>query len=57
MALKVGALVQITHRRIWFHLASHWPGRGLFVAAGLAVESFVSNLYERWRNSACSIAA
>ena len=46
---KVGALVQITHRRIWFHLASHWPGRGLFVAAGRAVESFVSTLHERWQ--------
>lgn len=46
---KVGALVQVTHRRIWFHLGTHWPGRGLYLAAGRAVESFVSNLHERWQ--------
>jgi hypothetical protein len=46
---KVGALVQVTHRRIWFHLASHWPGRGLFALAVQAVQSFVTRLHERWQ--------
>ncbi|MEZ6033222.1 MAG: hypothetical protein R3C17_09030 [Planctomycetaceae bacterium] len=26
---KVGALVQATHRHIWFRVASHWPGATL----------------------------
>jgi hypothetical protein len=46
---KVGALVEVTHRRVWFHVASHWPGRGLFVSACEAVQSFVANLHECWR--------
>jgi len=47
---KVGAWVQVTHRRIWFHIASHWPGRGLLARASEAVQSFVSNLRERWQS-------
>jgi len=46
---KVGALVEVTHRRIWFHVASHWPGRGLFVSACAAVQSFVATLHQRWQ--------
>jgi hypothetical protein len=46
---KVGALVDVTHRRIWFHVASHWPGRGLFVSACEAVQSFVAKLHQRWQ--------
>lgn len=34
---KVGARVQVTVRRIWFHLASGWPYRDLFVQAHRAI--------------------
>ncbi len=46
---KVGALVQATHRRIWFHVASHWPGRDLLVAASDAVRLHIDTLHEIWR--------
>lgn len=29
---KVGACVRRTVRKLWFHLASHWPGQDLFLA-------------------------
>jgi len=29
---KVGARVRRTVRKLWFHLASHWPGQDLFLA-------------------------
>jgi hypothetical protein len=41
---KVGALVETTHRRIWFHLASHWPGRSVVAQAIAAVDRFVDRL-------------
>jgi len=34
---KVAARVQRTARRLWFHLSSSWPHRGLFVAAHAAI--------------------
>lgn len=34
---KVGARVVRTVRRIWFHLASHWPGQSLFHSCYQAV--------------------
>lgn len=46
---KVGALVQATHRRIWFHVATHWPGRDLLVAASQAVRRHIDELHEIWR--------
>lgn len=46
---KVGALVEATHRRIWFHLASHWPGRMLWIAAVEAVQQFIHELRTAWR--------
>jgi hypothetical protein len=45
---KVGALVQATHRRIWFHVASHWPGRDLLVATVDAVQQYVDKLHDLW---------
>ena len=30
LVLKVGALVESSVRRVWFHLSSTWPGRDLF---------------------------
>jgi hypothetical protein len=45
---KVGALVQSTARRIWFHVASHWPGHSLYVQATAAVSQFVKQLHETW---------
>jgi hypothetical protein len=34
---KVAARVERTARRLWFHLSSSWPHRGLFVAAHAAI--------------------
>lgn len=47
---QVGALVEATHRRIWFHLASHWPGRHLLTAAIAAVRRYTGTLHEVWRS-------
>jgi hypothetical protein len=33
---KIGARVQRTARRLWFHLASGWPGQPLFCRSGSA---------------------
>lgn len=46
---KVAALVEPTSRRIWFHAASHWPGRAMLLAATKAVSEHVRKLHERWR--------
>ncbi len=48
---KVGALVQATHRRIWFHIASHWPGRGLLAAAANAVREYIAARHTAWERS------
>ena len=40
---KVGALVCATHRRIWFRVASHWPG------AAAAVRQHICEIHELWR--------
>jgi hypothetical protein len=47
---KVGAQVKSTHRRIWFHVASHWPGRDLLTAAIQAVSKHAQALCECWRS-------
>jgi hypothetical protein len=41
---KVGALVQTSVRRIWFHFSETWPNRGLFVQVYQAVRQFVQCL-------------
>jgi DDE family transposase len=46
---KVGAVVEATHRRIWFHLASHWPGRALWIAAVEAVQRHIAQLRAGWQ--------
>lgn len=46
---KVGALVQASHRRIWFKVASHWPGADLLTRAASAVKQHVFELREVWR--------
>jgi hypothetical protein len=35
--LKVAGRVQRSVRRLWFHLASHWPGQSLFTACHRAL--------------------
>jgi len=45
---KVGALVQASHRRIWFRLASHWPYADLLRRASLAVDRYVRDLHALW---------
>ncbi len=46
---KVGALVKATHRRVWFKVASHWPGADLLTRAVTAVKQHVAELHEVWR--------
>ena len=47
---KAGAVVHSTHRRIWFKVASHWPGSKLLTRAVKAVESDVRDLLDMWRS-------
>lgn len=46
---KAGAVVKATHRRIWFQLASYWPGTHLLQQACAAVKTYVAALHEQWR--------
>jgi hypothetical protein len=46
---KVAALVEPTSRRIWFHVASHWPGRAMLISATKAVNEHVCKLHDLWR--------
>ena len=46
---KVGAIVKTTHRRIWFKVASHWPGSDVLTRAAHAVKQHVAELHEVWR--------
>lgn len=41
---KVGAVVQTSVRRIWFHLSTTWPHRRLFVQVYEAIQHFVQRL-------------
>jgi hypothetical protein len=41
---KVGARVQTSARRVWFHIAASWPQRDLFVRVCQAVRQFVHSL-------------
>lgn len=46
---KAGAMVRATHRRIWFRVASHWPGADLLTRAADAVGQHIRELHEVWR--------
>lgn len=52
---KVGALVQATHRRIWFHISSYWPGRPLLIAAVEAVQRYIDRLRDIWNRMELSV--
>jgi hypothetical protein len=39
---KAGAVLQTSQRRIWLHVAAHWPGRNLFAQAWAAVRQFAA---------------
>jgi hypothetical protein len=41
---KVGAIVKISVRRIWFHISETWPHRALFVRVYQAVQQFIQSL-------------
>lgn len=43
---KVGALVQTSVRRIWFHFSQTWPHRDLWVRVRQALTSFVRSIRE-----------
>lgn len=44
---KVGAVVQTSVRRIWFHFSSTWPQRCLFARVCEAVDHFATQLISR----------
>ena len=46
---KAGALVVTSTRRVWFRIASHWPGGRLFAQATQAVQAHVQRLHDLWR--------
>lgn len=39
---KVGAVVQVSVRRVWFHISASWPDRDLFQRVCVAVRKFVN---------------
>jgi len=41
---KVGAVVQVSVRRVWFHFSSTWPRRNLFTRVCHAIDRFVEQL-------------
>lgn len=47
---KVGALAQISVRRIWFRISATWPGRDLLRQACEAVSRFTTALGRLWPN-------
>ena len=48
LVFKVGALVESSVRRVWFHLSSTWPGRDLFTRVCSAVSDFTHTLGRLW---------
>jgi hypothetical protein len=48
---KVGALVQTSVRRIWFHFSAHWPHRQLWLRVQEALQNFVRQLAETARSA------
>jgi hypothetical protein len=45
---KVGALAQVSARRIWFRISATWPGRDLFARVCEAVNKFTAALGQLW---------
>lgn len=45
---KVGALAQVSVRRIWFRISANWPGRNLFARVCDAVSGFTAGLGRLW---------
>ena len=54
---KVGALVHTSVRRIWFHFASGWPHRGLFLRVVQSLRAFVRCLEQRSPNATSCLRA
>ncbi|MEZ6034431.1 MAG: transposase [Planctomycetaceae bacterium] len=54
---KVGALVQATHRHLWFRVASHWPGATLLTRAVKAVNLYgtAKRLLSRENRGTCAL--
>jgi hypothetical protein len=48
--LKVGAVVQTTARKVWFHVSETWPGRAVFVRACAAVNAFAQRFDRLWED-------
>ena len=45
---KIGAVVETSVRRVWFHLSSSWPGRDLLGRVCQAVERYAASLGRLW---------
>lgn len=45
---KIGAVVETSMRRVWFHLSSSWPGRDLLGRVCQAVEHYAASLGRLW---------
>jgi hypothetical protein len=54
---KVGAVVQVSARRIWFHLSETWPQWDLWVRVAAAVNQFVRRLLSVEANGPPAAAA
>jgi hypothetical protein len=48
---KVGALVQASVRRIWFHVSASWPRREVWLRVHQALEQFVAQIREAARSA------
>ncbi len=48
---EAGALLKASHRRIWLHVASHWPGLHLLPQAIHAVAQYTQTLVNLWRTA------
>ena len=45
---KVGAVVQVSTRKIWFHASASWPGRDVFARVCAAVDAFSRHFGRLW---------
>lgn len=46
--LKVGAVVQVSTRKVWLHASATWPGRALFGRVCAAVSAYAQRLGRLW---------
>jgi hypothetical protein len=47
---KIGAVVRVSTRKIWFHASASWPGRDTFRRVCAAVTAFAEHLGRLWQD-------